>query len=56
LAPANRCDDAYGTNTPYIKVLYEVKMTQICELMTLSINNIINNNDKLNILISKEKT
>jgi hypothetical protein len=31
-------------------------MTQICELMALSINNAINNNDKLNILISKEKT
>jgi len=31
-------------------------MTQICELMALSINNIINNNDKLNILISREET
>jgi hypothetical protein len=28
-------------------------MTQICELMALSINNIINNNDKLNILKPK---
>jgi hypothetical protein len=31
-------------------------MTQICELMALSINNTINNNDKVNILISKEET
>jgi hypothetical protein len=31
-------------------------MTQICELMALSINNTINNNDKMNILISKEET
>jgi hypothetical protein len=31
-------------------------MTQICEVMALSINNAINNNDKLNILINKEKT
>jgi hypothetical protein len=31
-------------------------MTQICELMALSINNAINNNDKLNILLSKEET
>jgi hypothetical protein len=31
-------------------------MTQICELMALSINNAINNNYKLNILISKEET
>jgi len=31
-------------------------MTQICELMALSINNTINNYDKLNILISKEET
>jgi hypothetical protein len=30
-------------------------MTQICELMALSINNAINNNDKLNMLISKKK-
>jgi hypothetical protein len=31
-------------------------MTQICELMALSINNTINNNDKLNISINKEET
>jgi len=33
-----------------------LKMTQICELMALSINNTINNNDKLNILINREET